>query len=100
MAQNSFMRNLMDTKGNITADNVFDQTSRTFEQNQSLNYSDHPRNQEPKFTSCNFMDIVTRMKNFKLNSGKQVREYFIRKGMRLFYELNENLNAYKQGFDK
>ena len=58
----------MDTKGNITADNVFDQTSKTFDQNQSLNYS--LQYQEPKFTSCNFIDIVNKMKNFKLNSGK------------------------------
>ena len=29
-----------------------------------------------------------------------VREYLIRKGLKLFHDLNENLNAYKQNFEK
>ena len=62
MAQNSYMKNLMDTKGNITDGNVFDQTSRSI--NQSVNYSENTIPLEPKFTSCNLMDIVNKMKKF------------------------------------
>ncbi len=29
-----------------------------------------------------------------------VREYLIKKGLKLFHDLNENLNAYKQNFEK
>ena len=28
------------------------------------------------------------------------RSFYVKKGMRLFFELNDNLNAYKQSFEK
>lgn len=51
-------------------------------------------------TSCNFSEMVSKMKKFQLHDTKNVRAHFLDKGMRLFYELNDNLKAYKQGFEK
>ena len=41
------------------------------------------------------MEIIHRMKKFQIQNFASVRNYYLQKGMRLFYELNQNLNAYK-----
>lgn len=40
------------------------------------------------------------MQEFDINDAKQVRGFYLKKGMRLFFELNDHLQAYKQPFDK
>ena len=49
-------------------------------------------------TNCNLLEIVKKMKSFKIDSATTVRNYLIKKGIRLFYDLNDNLTAYKQAF--
>ena len=49
---------------------------------------------------CNLIEVVNKMKKFHLSSAKGIREYYLKKGMKLFVDLNENLNAYKQAFEK
>lgn len=46
------------------------------------------------------MEIVNQMKNFNINDSKQVRGLYLKKGMRMFFELNEHLNAYRAPFEK
>jgi len=40
------------------------------------------------------------MKNFEMSNDQSIKEYFTKKGMKLFYQLNENLNAYRRSFEK
>lgn len=40
------------------------------------------------------------MKKLQISHFASARNYYLKRGMRLFYELNQNLNAYKQSFEK
>ena len=48
---------------------------------------------------ADFSRPLTELKAFKIQSQKQIRELFLKSGMRLFYELNRNLNAYNSSFE-
>ena len=49
-------------------------------------------------TNVNLLEIVKKMKNFKIDSATMMRNYLIKKGIRLFYDLNDNLTAYRNPF--
>mmetsp|Transcript_15902 Transcript_15902/g.24512 ORF Transcript_15902/g.24512 Transcript_15902/m.24512 type:complete len:157 (+) Transcript_15902:1206-1676(+) len=96
---NSYMKNLfqqdLQSEGSL-----LNESSRTIEQ-QSLNFSVQSGfGGEPESSCCNPMQAVNKMKKFHLSSAKAVREFFIKKGIRLFVDLNENLNGYKQSFER
>ena len=43
---------------------------------------------------CNLAECVKSLKNFRLEDRKDIRELLIKSGMKLFYELHDNLNSY------
>ena len=51
-------------------------------------------------TNCDLLEQVKKMKHFKIDNAQSVRKLLIKKGIRLFYDLNDNLNAYRQPFDE
>ncbi len=77
-------------------ENSSDLSSRSIN-NINLDISQNVSQQIQKnfITSCNLFEIVIQMKNFKIEKPKMIREYLIKKGLKLFHDLNENLNAYK-----
>lgn len=106
MAQNSylnrFVKSHIDTgKKSNQRDDSISQTSHSIEQ-LSHNYSTQSAQTQPRGqqlgTNCNLLEIVKKMKGFKIDSATSVRNYLIKKGIRLFYDLNDNLNGYRQPF--
>lgn len=90
--------------------NLHNTSSRTIEQ-QTLMFSIHtggphtesnlaPVDPSQSGLEANLQDYVSSMSRFDINDAKAVRGHYLRKGMRLFFELNENLNAYKKPFER
>lgn len=105
MVQNSYLNKFAKNKMGARRpqehfEDSVSQSSRSIEQ-LSHNYSTQSAKSQEignSSTSCNLLEHVKKMKSFKIDSAQSVRNVLIKKGVRLFYDLNDNLNAYRQGF--
>jgi len=46
------------------------------------------------------LEQVKKMKHFKIDNAQSVRNFLVKKGIRLFFDLSDNLNAYRKNFSE
>lgn len=103
--QNSYINNFVsrsETLGGSRGYEPINESSRTIEQ-QTLIFSIHTGGgTEAKGPTGSFtlLDKVNQMKAFEIHNPKQVRDYYVKRGMRLFFELNDHLSAYKELYQR
>ena len=57
----------------------------------ALEQSTASLNESHSLSNANLLALVNKTKKFSINSAGQVRDLLVRKGLRLFWELNSNL---------